>query len=233
VESFAESTSGTTLGAPVTEALTEQLRRKIISGEIAPGEKIRIKDIENAYGVSHIPIREALRRLEAEHLVTSIPRRGSIAAAVSVQQLIDLYDIRKMLEPELAARAASIIDSDELEQITQRLLELDTIIQEEPANTRFIEADQEFHWSILRHGATAISERLIRQLWQLSERYVRLGMTRRDAPKQTMEQHHEIVDAIARRDCSSVSEAVRRHLSLTEDAVRELDADKATLIEAG
>jgi DNA-binding FadR family transcriptional regulator len=48
-----------------------------------------------------------------------------------------------------------------------------------------------------------------------------------------MEQHHEIVDAIARRDRATVSEAVRRHLSLTEDAVRELDADKATLIEAG
>ena len=67
-------------------------------GDIKPGERIKVAELEKSFGVSHIPIREAVRRLEAEGLIVALPQRAAVAADVDLDDLAGLYDLRRIIE---------------------------------------------------------------------------------------------------------------------------------------
>jgi DNA-binding GntR family transcriptional regulator len=203
----------------INETITERLRWAVISGELPPGERIQIRELEELFGVSHIPIREALRRIEAEDLVQTLPRRGVIATSLSTEKLHDIYFLRRVLEPAIAERAATAMSEDTFGLMEHHLAILQDATKKTPASDAFISADRAFHWSILGPGSSQLAERVIRQLWQLSERYVRLGMTRHGTPEKTMHQHEAIVDAMRRRNRKAIHDAVTTHLELTEEAI--------------
>ena len=212
--------TGPEVGSSLIDEVADRLREMIISGEVAPGEKIPIRMIEERLGVSHIPIREALRRLEAEHLVTNIPRRGAIATPVSVEQLMELYDFRRLIEPEIAVRAAHNMTVDDLAALEACLATLDGALESDPASDDFIRADREFHWAVLAPGATPLVERTLVPLWQMCERYVRLGMRVHGTPTRTRKHHHAIYQAVRKRDDDAIRHAIETHLALTEGAFR-------------
>lgn len=203
----------------INETITERLRQAVISGELPPGERIQIRELEERFGVSHIPIREALRRIEAEDLVQTLPRRGVIATPLSSEKLHEIYFLRRVLEPAIAERAASRMSDEALDSMEKRLASLQQATKKTPATDAFIAADQDFHWSVLAPGSSQLVERVVRQLWQLSERYVRLGMTRHGTPEKTMFQHKAILEAIKRREPEAIHIAIATHLELTEEAV--------------
>src|SRR5262249_38177882 len=89
------------------EGLTERVGWAIITGTIRPGERIRIADLERKFGVSHIPIREGLRRLQSEGFVEISPRRTTIAARVDLSDLANIYDLRRIIEVEIGRRSVS------------------------------------------------------------------------------------------------------------------------------
>ena len=90
----------------------ERLRRDLLTGEIEPGERIRVTKLEKRFGVSHIPIREALQRLEAEGFVKTKPQHGTVAAGVDLEDLHGLYDVRRLIEGQVVHRAV-LAASDE------------------------------------------------------------------------------------------------------------------------
>lgn len=83
---------------PAPELVRDSLREAIYSGKLQPGEQLRQEELAERYGISRIPVREALRQLEAEGLVTRQPNRGAVVAALSVQEVIEMLDIRIGLE---------------------------------------------------------------------------------------------------------------------------------------
>ena len=83
----------------IQDVIEAELRERILVGDIEPGGRINVRQLEQHFGVSHIPIREAIHRLEAEGLVVNVPRRGAIAAGVSLKELDEIYDLRRILEP--------------------------------------------------------------------------------------------------------------------------------------
>ena len=87
------------------ETLVETLRDEIIRGDFVPGQYLRLEEIASRFDVSTMPVREALRDLEAEGLVTIFPHRGAIVTELSADELQDIYDIRVTLE-EMATRLA-------------------------------------------------------------------------------------------------------------------------------
>jgi DNA-binding GntR family transcriptional regulator len=89
----------------VTDTLVENLRDEILLGELVPGQYIRLEEIAARFDVSTMPVREALRDLEAEGLVTIFPHRGAVVTELSSEDLLDIYDIRAVLE-EMATRLA-------------------------------------------------------------------------------------------------------------------------------
>jgi DNA-binding GntR family transcriptional regulator len=211
-------------GAPVpgsstsAEWITPLIRNLILNATIRPGERINVKGLERRLGVSHIPIRESLRQLEAEGFVTLLPQRGAIAARVSTQELDDVYDLRRIIEPVIAGRAAERATAAERQAVVTAMHRLDAL--EKAGDASFFQAHWDFHWAILQPGSTPEVERVVHQLWRTSERYIRL--TRGTATDEAHHQHELMTDSLVSGDAEAVSRYVSQHLTLTGDALRAL-----------
>jgi DNA-binding GntR family transcriptional regulator len=101
----------------MVDGITERLRQAIITGAIRPRERIRVADLERKFGVSHIPIREALRRLQSEGFVEISPRRTTIAAGVDLNDLAHIYDLRRIIEIEIGRRSVSSMTKKDVEAV--------------------------------------------------------------------------------------------------------------------
>src|SRR5215831_11596322 len=107
----------------LTSAVAEKLRDKIVRGEVAEGEQLRQDAIAREFQVSRIPVREALRQLEAEGLITIIPHRGAVVSSLSPNDIEELFEMRALLEAEvLRASIPNLQESDfaRAEQVLQR-----------------------------------------------------------------------------------------------------------------
>jgi DNA-binding GntR family transcriptional regulator len=210
------------LGGSVVDAIVEHLRGQILAGKIAPGEKIVIRKVQEELGISHIPVREALSRLEAEELVVLLPRRNAIASPVSSKELADIYDLRRIIEPEVAVRAAKVLEPAHLESIEKWLISTDAAAKA-PTSERFLTANRRFHEAVAAPIANPTILRTLARLWRMSDRYLRLGLAVPDSVEVTCRQHHDIFDAIRSRDEEAIREAVRAHLTLADAARKSLE----------
>src|ERR671936_2131729 len=109
----------------LVDNVTDRLRAALLSGEIQPGERIRVTALEKRFGVSHIPIREAIRRLETEGLVVTLPQRAAVAAGVALDDLTGIYDLRRIIEGHVARRAVEQMSDEDVERIEAALAELE------------------------------------------------------------------------------------------------------------
>lgn len=203
----------------VVDTVTERLRDEILRGEIQPGERIRVAALEERFSVSHIPIREALRRLESEGLVVTSPQRATLAADVSITDLGGLYDLRRIIEAQVARRAVAQMTEENLESIRGALAEMEAI--DDPQAAEFWELHRAFHWAILAPAGSDWIRRVLDQLWQAAERYVRLSTRASGRFSTAMQEHHDIVEACEARDPDRLAELLDQHLVRTELAVRE------------
>jgi DNA-binding GntR family transcriptional regulator len=109
----------------VTKLLVQRIRNEIIQGTFAPGQRLRLRDLADQFNVSTQPIREALRELEAEGLVQSEPRRGTIVTELSPQELEDIYDIRSTLEAMATRLAVPLLTTKTLSTLEKLVDEMD------------------------------------------------------------------------------------------------------------
>src|SRR5919108_1482781 len=119
----------------LVDDVTERLRAEILAGEIAPGERILVGDLGRRFDVSHIPIREALRRLEAEGLVVTSPQRATVAAGVALEDLEGLYQLRFIIEGEVARQAVGRLTEADLTELHRLLDQLEA--SADPASAEF------------------------------------------------------------------------------------------------
>jgi DNA-binding GntR family transcriptional regulator len=203
----------------LTDAVAMRIQQEILSGRIPPGERMRLRSLEQQFGVSHIPIREALRRLEGIGLVEILPQRGAIAARLAYDEFTNVYDLRKIIEPEIAARATERIGPGRLEAIKEALDKLNA----EPEGSRspnFDELHRRFHWLIYEPGSTPVVERVVKQLWQTSDRYVRLSLTQGLTASKAQRQHQRLYEAIRKGDPEMMRRELTAHLENTEQGLR-------------
>ncbi|RYF56462.1 MAG: GntR family transcriptional regulator, partial [Comamonadaceae bacterium] len=95
----------------VTDFVTERIRDRIVLGMLQPGEKLSVYSLADELGVSRVPLREAVRQLEAESLVDNLPRRGTVVRPLSVADVTDAFQILDLIEVIAAQRAASASDN--------------------------------------------------------------------------------------------------------------------------
>ena len=196
----------------------ERLRRDLLTGEIEPGERIRVTALEKRFGVSHIPIREALRRLEAEGFVRTMPQRGTVAAAVDLEDLHGLYDLRRLLEGQVVHRAVERATPEQLQTLGAALAALEEAAAAVEAPL-FWQRHREFHWALLEPGASAWIKRVLGQVWLAAERYVRLFV--RETFETAMVEHRALVAAAEAGDADLTQRLLLEHLDRTERTVRE------------
>lgn len=154
----------------------------IVTGEIEPGQRILAKDVASRFGVSHIPVREAMRRLEGEGLLRYHSQRGAVATDISLAELAEIYDLRRFLECRAAAAAVSSFDDEYVGRVRDALAELERTRAEDPHGEAFFDAHHSFHWLLIAPGCSALVERMLRHLWSAADRYVHLGLEQAPTP---------------------------------------------------
>lgn len=202
----------------LVDNVTERLRHDLLAGEIKPGERIKVAELEKRFGVSHIPIREAVRRLESEGLIVAMPQRAAVAAGVDLDDLAGLYDLRRIIECDVIRRSAATMTDAQIDTVRNALERLETVADDHDSSL-FWDLHRDFHWALLEPGATAWIQRVLDQIWLASQRYVRLFVTK--TVEDAMRDHRLLCDLCGQRDGAGAAELLGRHLDRTELTVRQ------------
>lgn len=200
------------------ERVYRDIRASIISGEYGPGAPLRLQDLTDAHGVSLIPIREALRRLEAERLVDATPNKGARVAAISAVDVEDAYATRILLEEEAIRRgweSLILMDLSGLWEVREEML--DAYARREYA--RASTAHRELHVSLYAAARSEWLGHLIELLWSHTERCRRVALSLRPSLDPQTDLHGELLDAVSRGDLDGALESLRRDLSRTAELV--------------
>lgn len=200
----------------LTKSLIAHLRGKIIRGELAPGERINEAQLAYDLGISRSPLREALRVLEKEHLITSIPRKGSIVTNVSIEDLEELYVMRDMIE----CYALDIFERKkvtELPHVTAAIANPRTLVvptESEPAETKiaYIEAMAEFHLKFVESSGNRRLFEFYQMIHSDINRYVFLNAFLQGAMEHRVQEHHMILKLIKKGQYGKAEQLIRSHI---------------------
>lgn len=210
----------------LAQRVVDRLRADIFEGRLKPGEWLRQERLAHEHGVSHMPVREALKQLAAEGLVEHIPYRGVRVVSFSVQDVEDLYACRAFIEG-LAARFAAHRVSDE-DLATLEMMHVRMVACETPRELReYRELNRRFHGLIFQASGRSYLVRTLAQLWaafptMLWSNIPQIAATSapgRDEPDAI--EHAEIVAALFAHDPARSERAVRRHIESAGHALLE------------
>ena len=221
--SFSEGSGHRTLA----EKAFAMLHDAIIVGELRPGERLPIGDLAEAMHLSQMPIREALRRLDADGLVENIPHRGASVAGLTIEDLREVYDARLLLElPAIEGAAERFTPSDErdaagsldqLEEATER-----------GERTLALNAHTSFHFGLYLASSSRWLPRLISPLWDNAERYrvAALGSSSLGLFEQRAREHRDLLKACADHEPDRAADLLWNHLVQTANAIfKEMGAE--------
>lgn len=201
------------------DQLARRLRKSIMTGDIGPGARILPKEVEAQFGVSHIPVREALRSLEGEGWVERLAGGGVIAVDVGLEEITAIWELRRVIEGYVVHRAASNISAAYVESVETALIQLTHELQGQSFET-ILRSHREFHAALLAPASTSWTDRVLHQLWQGSDRYIFLfaatALLRSDV---FASQHRELAVACRRGDPAELQSALVDHISMTESDV--------------
>jgi len=195
----------------------EMVREWIALGQLRPGERLSEEELARRTGVSRTPVREALKRLEAEGFVQVIPYRGVVVAEPSVDELADLCVVRDVLEAlaaRLAAQSATDMELAAFEELAQEFEE--AVAREDiPA---MVESNHRFHEAIWSASRNRVLAQQLRQLRDRIFSHQTTTFTLPDRRKAAVAEHRAILEALKDRDPDRAAEAARRHFQLAEAA---------------
>jgi DNA-binding GntR family transcriptional regulator len=202
----------------LTESVAAELRDGIAAGRLKPGERLVEADLAARMGISRAPVREALRQLEFEGLVAGRPRRGYIVRELSTAELIELYDLRVLLEPVLTRAAAEQIGAEELERLRATVEQMRSAAREQQW-AEVVNADRAFHAEIGRLARRPLTSQIFDHLNEQVRRFTELMTTSYSDIEQMADEHDVLLAALASGDADRAADEMRLHL---EDARRRL-----------
>jgi DNA-binding GntR family transcriptional regulator len=179
---------------------------------------LKIADLAREFGVSSVPIREALRWLEAEGFVSFERNRSVRVNALSIEDLREIFLIRSALEPLLLARAVPLlaVSRETLEMLETQVAVMDDTIGD-PARWR--DANTIFHWSMYDMVPLPRLRRMTRSLWTAVEPFLRLYVTSPEVLKVSQVEHRQLLDHVRRCDAAAANAVLRDHLAQTLSTV--------------
>jgi DNA-binding GntR family transcriptional regulator len=197
------------------------IREAILSGEHPPTSRLLVAKIAQESGVSSIPVREALRRLEAERLVVLELNRGATVAPISVDDLRDVYETRIVMECPALRRALPKLTPERLDEAQQAVATMTRLLRAGRSREAY-ESHRAFLFALYEPAASPWSLHVIAQLWTGAERYLRLSASLRESPEEFAAEHEAVLEAVRGGDAdlavTRLAEHLRRTASLVERA---------------
>ncbi|MGU3629644.1 GntR family transcriptional regulator [Comamonas sp. C24C] len=208
-------TSKTLTPLALYEQVAEQLRQRIFRRELEPGAWIDELKIAEEYGISRTPLREALKVLAAEGLVTMKLRRGAYVTEVSRKDISDVYRLLSLLEADAAAEVAGKATDEQLQRLQQTHEELK---QNTADAERFFALNESFHMQILDIADNRWRNQLVADLRKVMKLNRHKSLFKQGRIEDSLAEHEAIMQALLRRDPKIAMSAVQQHFANGLDA---------------
>lgn len=201
------------------------IKQRIIEGRYPPGSMLNEKEIIEELEISRTPFREAINVLAKEHLVVIVPRRGMFVADITVKDIVDIYNIRGILEP-FAVRLAmqNKIPHEELETFWKKMEDL-----ENKPNAQVAKEDEDLHGMILRYAGNVYLERMMENLYVHNIRVRILSLEKESDRLQTSMEHKKILEAMLEGDIDEAAKRMEQHIEGSKSRAFERILDKGNL----
>jgi DNA-binding GntR family transcriptional regulator len=205
------SPAGALVGVALSEQAYREIKRRIICCELRPGEPINESQLRAMLGLGRTPVHQALHRLELEGLVSILPRKGVLVSPLSLNEVLDMIEVRltnEMLCVTLAAERAHATDFQAMREIIERSPDL--IKQRDLAGLMTL--DLKFHVAISAASRNRVLADLLRNLHEKQARFWFLSLSDPKHMENVYQEHRELLDALERRDVPVAREAIRHHV---------------------
>lgn len=192
------------------EAVLAELRRAIVAGELRPGEQVVQDALAERFGVSRVPLREALKILEGEGQVVYRPHRGYFIAELDLDDLREVYRIRDVLETEAITVAVARITSSELQAVERALGDVERA-SEAGDLAAMAEANRRFHFGLIEAANMPRLSRLVRILWDATDVYRSRYYADSGHRTAVNTEHRAVVEAVRSGDTETAVQVLRHH----------------------
>lgn len=205
----------------LTSAVADKLRDQIIRGEIAEGTQLRQDAIATQYQVSRIPVREALRQLDAEGLIAIVPNRGAVVPALSPDDIEELFSIRALLEPEILKRSIPELKEADFAEAEAILRTYVSELRRDDHVSAWGRLNWQFHSTLYSRANQPRSMGIIRNVNNSGERYTRLQLYLTHGIKRANEEHHRILELCRQRDVAAACKLLREHIEFAGQSLKQ------------
>jgi DNA-binding GntR family transcriptional regulator len=193
--------------------IVTHVREAIVRGELRPGERLKTEEIARQFGISRIPVREALHSLVAEGFVTLSPQRGAFVADLTVEDIEEIYLLRCLLEPVAARLAVANLTPELVERLVEIVEEMEA---SEGDRARWMDLDRSFHLTLYAASGRPRLYRIISQLRANSERYTAIYIASPQYLHGARTRHRELLEAYLRADAELAEQRTHQHLQEIE-----------------
>lgn len=199
----------------LVDRVSHAVRAAILEGRLRPGETLSISDLAADLGTSHSPVREALQRLSGQGLVVLRPARTAIVAPLELDDLHEIYRLRRFVEVDAAGRAAPLLTE---ELLTRLRRDFEKLVSAEHDTDEFWRDHNAFHLTLMEPVLTPRLERFVTELWHAAERYIRIVYSETDVlfARSPRERHLPLLEAAEKGKSADMRKALTAHLDSNE-----------------
>ena len=190
----------------------EAIRDGILHGTYPEGEPLRQDALAEELGVSRIPIREALRQLEAEGLVTFNPHRGAIVSSLSLAEIDEVFELRTTIETDLLRRAVPRLTTEQLDQADEVLDRYASALRSGDVSM-WGELNWQFHSTLYVPAGRPVTMGIVQRLHQQSDRYLRMQLALTHGETRANDEHRAIAAAVRAGDVKRATLLMRDHIA--------------------
>lgn len=191
-----------------------KIRKDILAGKYAANEELKEKTLGEELGVSRTPVREALRQLELEGLVSIIPNKGAYVVGVSLKDIKDIYEMRSLLEGLCAKWAAGHITKEQLAELEENIY-LSEFHAAKENWEQILALDNRFHEVLYEASESKELMHVLKDYHQYVQRIRKITLARPDRVKASTEEHKMIVEALKNHDAVSAQKNAKQHIRNT------------------
>jgi DNA-binding GntR family transcriptional regulator len=195
-----------------SSAVTQLLRQSLDRGRWAAGAPLRQEEIAAEFGVSRVPVREALFQLQAEGLLQMVPNKGMYVRTVSPADLRELFRLRCLIESDVLAEAVPLHDAASLNRVET----IQAALDKARSVPDWLVGDREFHEALYAPAQRSESMAIVRRLRYLVDRFYFSRLKPGTRAQGWHEEHHALIRAVRRRDAKAAAKLLQVHLAETE-----------------
>jgi DNA-binding GntR family transcriptional regulator len=222
-----EFASSGDVASTMSARIERAIRKDILSGALAPGERLRVAELSARYGVSHIPVRDALRQLEGDRLVIIESHKGAVLRGVSRKFVADMHDTREAIETLLVRNATLKATAADLARLEQLAQDYETAASRREAPS-MVEANLRFHRFIAQVGDNPEAANILDRGWELVIAIRNRFGFGENRIAEIIRQHRGLVAAIRNGDAAKAVEAAQAHCeSAKTDLLSRMERDGA------